>query len=182
VRVGAAVVLVLVALGAAVLVAALAPKGSSLEVIDGPQTPETSGPESVVLVHVLGAVARPGLFELAEGARAVDAIAAAGGFLETADQAALNLARPVADGEQLYVPVVGEVPPPSAGGETGGKVNINTADAAALDTLPRIGPATAAHILEWRETNGRFTAIEDLMNVPGIGEKTFDGLRELITV
>ena len=62
------------------------------------------------------------------------------------------------------------------------KVNINTADASALETLPRVGPAMAARIIDWREVNGRFAAIEDLMSVTGIGQKTFDGLKELVTV
>jgi competence protein ComEA len=179
---GAVVVLVLVAVGVAVLVAAVAPKGQSTALAERQPTVASVDAGAVVLVHVLGAVASPGLYELAEGARAVDAVAAAGGFLETADQSGINLARPVSDGEQLYVPAVGELPPPSAGGGASGKVNLNTADAAALDTLPRVGPATAAQIIEWRESNGRFVVIEDLLKVPGIGEKTFDGLKDFVTI
>jgi competence protein ComEA len=180
VRLGAAIVLVLVALGVAVLVAALAPKGQSVTVAE--PEPLTSAPSTVVLVHVLGSVVQPGLYELTDGSRSVDAIAAAGGFLDTADKASLNLARPVSDGEQLYVPAIGEAPPPMANGSASDKVNLNTADEAALDTLPRVGPATASRIIQWRESNGRFSAIEDLLNVPGIGEKTFDGLKDLVTV
>ena len=145
-------------------------------------------------VHVLGAVARPGLYEVTVGARVVDVIAAAGGFGDGADPTQVNLARPVSDGEQLYVPTVGEtIPPPpeasvgSAGGAaaSGGMtaiVNLNTATVAELDTLPRIGPQLAQRILDWREANGRFTTVEDLMSVPGIGEKTFDGMAERVTV
>lgn len=184
--VGAGVVLVLLALAIAVLVASFAPRGATT-VVAPPEPASTAEVESgaVILVHVLGAVTTPGLFELAEGSRTVDAIAAAGGFLDTADQTQLNLARIVGDGEQLYVPAIGEAPPISAPGAStaeGGKVNLNTADAAALDTLPRVGPTTAAHIIEWREANGRFNSIEDLMSVTGIGEKTFDGLKDLVTV
>ncbi|MBC7589729.1 MAG: helix-hairpin-helix domain-containing protein [Salinibacterium sp.] len=187
VRVGAVVVLVLVALGCAVLVAALGDHGSAAEVAQ-PSPPGSPGPASTgatIFVHILGAVERPGLYELGEGDRAIDAVAAAGGFLDTADQRQLNLARFVVDGEQIMVPEIGEVPD-DAGGVPGvaadGRVNINTADEAALDTLPRVGPAMAARIIAWRDANGSFTAIEDLMNVTGIGDKTFEGMRDLVTV
>lgn len=182
VRVGAVVLLLLVALGCAVLVAALGNHGGAQQVAR--QEPVASGAPvsgATIMVHVLGAVQRPGLYELREGDRAVDAIAAAGGFTDAADQTQLNLARFVADAEQLYVPALGEVPA-SVPGESSGKVNLNTADAAALDTLPRVGPAMAERIIAWREANGPFTAIEDLLNVSGIGDKTFEGLKELVTV
>lgn len=181
-RVGAVVVLLLVGLGCAVLVTALGDHGAVEQVARG--EPETSGAPvagAIILVHVLGAVQHPGLYELREGDRAVDAIAAAGGFTDVADQAGVNLARFVADAEQLYVPVVGEAPAPGAP-EVGGKVNINTADAAALETLPRVGPAMAERIIAWRDANGRFTAIEDLMNVTGIGDKTFEAMKDLVTL
>lgn len=136
---------------------------------------------ATILVHILGAVHHPGLYELSEGDRAIDAVAAAGGFTDGADRAQLNLARFVVDAEQIYVPIIGEVP---TGGPAAasGKVNINTADEAALDTLPRVGPAMAARIIAWRETNGRFGTIEELMNVTGIGDKTFEGMKDLVTV
>ncbi len=197
VKVGAVVVLVLVALGCAVLVAALGQHGSAAEVVrpdpgasPGAATPggaasggTTSG--GAIFVHILGAVERPGLYSLTEGDRAIDAVAAAGGFLDTADQRQLNLARFVVDGEQISVPAIGEIPDAGAGtpgSGIGGKVNINTADAAALDTLPRVGPAMAARIIAYREANGRFATIEDLMNVAGVGDKTFEGMRDLVTV
>ena len=98
----------------------------------------------------------------------------------------MNLARPVTDGEQLVVPRVGEVPPPPAGGEAGGTdgglVHLNTADAAELDTLPRIGPALAARIIDWREANGGFTSVDQLLEVAGIGDAVFAGLAELVTL
>lgn len=156
--------------------------------------------DEALVVHVLGAVAEPGLYEFADGARVVDAVAAAGGFLRRADRGALNLARPLADGEQLLVLAKGQrAAPPSGSGGTGaspgtpgapapssgsgapGPVNLNTADLAALDTLPRIGPALAQRILDWRTANGAFASVEDLMAVPGIGEATFEGLRALVT-
>jgi len=183
VGVGAAIILVLVGLGIAVAVAALGSPGSAREVPAATSTSAISEHGAQVYVHVLGAVAKPGLYVLADGARGVDAVAAAGGFTAEADQAQLNLARPLVDGEQVIVPVVGAAPPVgTTPGTTNGKVNINSADAAALDTLPRVGPAMAQRILDWRETNGRFTAIEDLMSVTGIGQKTFDGLKDLVTI
>lgn len=183
VGVGAAIILVLVGLGIAVAVAALGSPGSAREVPAATSASAISEGGAQVYVHVLGAVARPGLYVLAEGDRGIDAVAAAGGFTADADQAQLNLARPLVDGEQVIVPVIGAAPPPGVvSGTTNGKVNINSADAAALDTLPRVGPAMAQRILDWRETNGRFSAIEDLMSVTGIGQKTFDGLKDLVTL
>ncbi len=212
VKIGAVVVLALIGLGCAVLVSVIGDSGSTAvaqrDVIDssgGVDVPGTgiSGNATLgselgselgtgaaaasIFVHILGAVANPGLYELSDGERAIDAVAAAGGFAENADQAQLNLARFVSDGEQIIVPVIGQVPPPGVSVQPGmpgqsGKVNLNTADAAALETLPRVGPQLAARIIAWRESNGRFAAIEELKSVSGIGEKTFDGLRELVTV
>lgn len=183
VTVGAAVVLVLVGLGCAVLVSVLGDHGSAAQVARPVPTASVAPHEgATILVHILGAVERPGLYELREGDRAVDAVAAAGGFLETADLAQLNLARFVVDGEQIVVPVIGETPAAAPGMTAQGKVNLNTADSAALETLPRVGPALAERIIAWRESNGRFTAVEDLMSVSGIGDKTFEGLKDLVTV
>ena len=182
VRTGAVVVLVLVGLGCAVLVSVLGDHGTTSQVAR-PTSEASVAPltGSGIFVHILGAVVRPGLYELREGDRAVDAVAAAGGFSDGADESQLNLARFVVDGEQIYVPALGEAP--AMGAETAsGKVNLNTADAAALDTLPRVGPAMAQRILDWREANGSFTAVEDLLNITGIGQKTFDGLKDLVTV
>jgi competence protein ComEA len=169
------VVLLLVGLGIAVLISAMVPRSSSSEVVPT----MTAAPSGSIYVHVLGAVLAPGLYELREGDRTVDAIAAAGGFADGADETQLNLARFVTDGEQLVVPLMGAMVP---AGEQSGKVNLNTATAEQLETLPRVGPALAQRILDWREANGRFSAIEDLMSVTGIGDKTFEGMRELVTV
>jgi competence protein ComEA len=215
VGVGAAVVLLLAALGVTVAATAIGQVGHSVEVAANPgggSAPSTLGPTDsaapsaagqspVIFVHVLGAVAQPGLFEVEDGARVVDVVAAAGGLLPTADQTGVNLARLVSDGEQLYIPAVGEVPPGQAGGAPGGAVpgagvagagaggsgaaatvNLNTATAADLDTLPRIGPAMAQRILDYREAEGRFASVEDLQNVTGIGEKTFAALKDLVSV
>lgn len=196
---GAAVILAIGALVAAVIVSATAQQGASASitpaehpssVMDAPTTGPT--PASAALVHVHGAVRRPGLVELANGARVVDAIAAAGGLTEEADAAGVNLARVVGDGEQLYVPRVGEAPPPSvaqsgaeagsAGGAPGVKIPLNTATLTELETLPRVGPALAQRILDWRSANVRFGAVEDLLKVSGIGQKLFDGIKDRVTV
>jgi competence protein ComEA len=199
VGVGAALILVLVGLGCAVFITAITPHGASSVVAPSVLPSASPGPSSgdpagqagapgskgaVIYVHILGQVNDPGLYALHDGDRAVDVVAAAGGLTPSADPAALNLARFLSDGEQIIIPAVGQSVPVSAAG-TGtsipGKVNINTADEPTLETLPRVGPAMAARILAWRAANGRFTAVEDLMSVSGIGEKTFEGLKDLVT-
>jgi competence protein ComEA len=142
---------------------------------------------AVVYIHILGAVVSPGVYSLRDGDRVLDAVAAAGGFTPTADQRGVNLARFVVDGEQILVPEIGAVPPEN-GQQSGGaapapgKININTATSDQLEELPRLGPEMASRIIAWRDANGPFTAVDDLMNVTGIGEKTFDALKELVTV
>lgn len=183
---GGVVVLALLGLGAAVVGAILTPGGQIVEVAASPESDvESIVPTDVVVLHVHGAVVEPGIVELPLGSRVVDAIAAARGPADDADLGAVNLARVVADGEQLYVPRVGEVPPASAQGSSSdaqGRVNINTADAAALDTLAGVGPAVAARIIAWREQNGPFRSVDELLSVSGIGPKTLEGMRDQVTV
>lgn len=157
---------------------------------------ETTAPAqaAVVVVHVVGAVRQPGLYTLAGGSRVGDAITAAGGVTPEAAGEAVNLARVLADGEQVFLPTkkqvaAGVVSPPGAagaaagGGTTaGGKIDLNRATAAELDTLPGVGPSTAKKIVDDRTKNGPFTKIEDLMRVTGIGQKKFDSLKDLVTV
>jgi competence protein ComEA len=157
--------------------------------------PAVSEP-SVLWVHVAGAVRTPGLYELPSGSRVGDAITVAGGTLEGASLNAVNLARLLDDGEQVYVPSEAEVEagalPPAAQsqGDTGASqasgsaagVDINTAGATELEALPGVGPATATKIIADREANGPFASPEDIMRVPGIGEKKFESMRELIVV
>jgi competence protein ComEA len=188
VGVGAALILVLVGLGCAVFITAITPHGTSSVLAPSAvptalSTAATTGSAgAVIYVHIHGQVNHPGLYALHDGDRAVDVVAAAGGLTPSADPAALNLARFLSDGEQIIVPAVGESVPASSGTTVGGKVNINTADEPTLEPVPLVGPALAARILAWRSANGRFTAIEDLMSVSGIGEKTFEGLKDLVTV
>ena len=141
-------------------------------------------------VHVVGAVLAPGVVELPAGARVSDALDAAGGATSEAVLAGVNLARLVVDGEQIVVPdaaavVAGEseaaaADPRSPRGEAGGKTRLNTADAAELEQLPRIGPAIAQRIIEWRIEHGPYASVDALLDVPGIGVKTLDGFRDRV--
>lgn len=154
-------------------------------------------------MHVVGDVAKPGVITLPVGARVADAVAAAGGALPDADLSGVNLARRVNDGEQIVVgvaplpadpvggasaggPVAGgpAAGGPAAGGgaSASGLINLNRATSDALEQLPRVGPVTAGKIIDYREQNGPFTSVEQLLEVPGIGEATLAGLRELVTV
>jgi len=145
---------------------------------------------SVIYVDVKGAVKAPGLYQAKEGERVMDAIRLAGGLLGSADEKQINFALKLHDEMVIYVPPEGEMadqPPLLAGAtpavEAGeGKVNINRADLAELETLAGIGPAKAQAIIDYREQQGPFKTIEDLKNVSGIGEKTFEKLQESITV
>ncbi|MDP4332908.1 helix-hairpin-helix domain-containing protein [Curtobacterium sp. A7_M15] len=191
--------------------------GGDLSVAGGPSAPPSpsSSPSAatLVVVHVVGAVGRPGIVTLPGGSRVSDAVERAGGPRGDADLARLNLARVLVDGERLYVPAVGEtdVPEPldggagvagaagggggsvsggtGAGGAAGGAgsagdavVDLNTADQRLLETLPGIGPSLAGRILAWRDEHGRFTAVEDLLDVSGIGDVRFAELRDRVRV
>lgn len=141
---------------------------------------------AVVVVHVVGQVVTPGVISLPVGSRVVDAVAAAGGATADADLSVVNLARVVVDGEQVLVPRPGEPPPPPPSGAASGTgpavVDLNTADVAALDTLPGIGPVLAQRILDWRTDHGRFTSVEELGEVQGIGPALLAGLRDVVRV
>ena len=147
--------------------------------------------QRLVVVHVAGAVVRPGVHELDEGSRVIDAIEAAGGLTTDADRERLNLAAPVVDGQRVWVPRFGEdepeVVPVSGGidgssGDVGGVVNVNTADRAALETLPGVGPSIAAAIIRYRDDEGPYTRVEDLLGVAGIGPSRLAQLADLVTV
>jgi competence protein ComEA len=141
-----------------------------------------------VVVDVVGAVRRPGLYRLAQHARIADAIARAGGLTRRADSAAVNLAAPLADGQQVVVPIhaasgagVGSAAASStAGAAAMGPVHLNTATVEQLDTLPGVGPVTAQKIVAYREEHGAFGSVDELDAVPGIGPSRLDELRDLV--
>lgn len=128
-----------------------------------------------VTVHVVGAVASPGVYTLPDGARVVDAVEAAGGFLETADQTALNLATRLEDGQQVIVFSRASLPAQS-------RLDINRATVDQLDALPGLSRTVAENIVAYRQVNGFFTSVEDLLNVTGVGASTLDAIRDWITV
>jgi len=153
---------------------------------EGSESP-SDGLETALYVHVAGAVRRPGLYELPEGTRVADALDAAHGALPRADLDLINLAEPVTDGVQVYVPRRGEssAQPGSAASPAAGDsvlVDINSADQAALESIPGIGPVKGAAILEYRESVGRFESVEELLEVNGIGPATLESMRAHVTV
>ena len=169
----------------------VAPKPTSAPVDSSPR----------IRVHVSGAVRSPGVYEMSDGDRVMDAIAAAGGVQQGADLALMNLARRVQDEAQYHVPVLSESPTESTGDSSftqaaspenrpltqGGQaspslIDLNTATAQELETLPGIGPVMAGRIVTHRDTNGPFASVDDIQNVPGIGPKTLESIRPLVTV
>ena len=164
---------------------------------EGTAGPVGSGAAGSAVVHVTGAVTAPGVVTLPADARVTDALNAAGGAAPDADVEQLNLARVVVDGEQIRVPRQGETLPPAAPGATGtsaagagagrdsggsGQININTADAAALEALPGVGPALAKRIVDYRAEHGPFATVDALTDVPGIGQAKLEALRGAATV
>lgn len=142
---------------------------------------------TTIVVHVAGAVARPGLVELQTGARVADAVAAAGGATADGDLDRVNLATLLGDEDRVVIPVVGEEPaallgPAAVSSEAAGPIDLNRATAAQLQELPGIGPATAAAIVAYRDQHGPFTTVTSLDDVPGIGPAKLAQLRELVSV
>jgi competence protein ComEA len=170
-------------------VRAAAPGTSGAPPVDRGMTPAMS-------VYVSGAVRNPGVYPLGEDARLADALAAAGGATGDAQLESINLARRVRDEEHYHIPRVGETPPPApntAGGqalapvasaseEDGGLIDLNSASEALLDTLPGIGKTLASAIVAYRELNGPFSSVEEIINVPRIGPATYEKIRDLVTV
>jgi len=203
----------LVVMGLAVLFAAWRwwPRGVDAPVVQTPQTVVAAVSDGAtaaasgaaleasssqcVWVHVIGAVRHPGLYSVDADSRVENAVDAAGGFLGNAAPEAVNLARKVADGEQIQIPTQDQAkqgggaapaaataPQSATSGTTQGPIALNNATAEQLDTLPGVGPATAAKIIADRETNGPFTSVDDLGRVAGIGPKKLEELRELVSV
>lgn len=148
-----------------------------------------------IYVHIIGEIKSPGLIKLKDGARIVDAIDAAGGITENADLNKVNLAFILNDGCKLRIPKVGEenetivsmgddynVVQEGINVASGGKININTATQAQLETVTGIGPSTAAKIIEYRKQNGKFSKIDDIKNISGIGEEKFNNIKNQITI
>lgn len=200
-------ILLLAVIGAGVMVIRDRPVRESVDeplsraaVVSGAPSPSAPAGASVspsppvLVVHVAGKVRKPGVIRLPAGSRVTDAVAAAGGALPGVDLSSLNLARPLADGEQV---LVGVTPPPGAPGtgatgsaspgQPGGAgsavlVDLNTATAEALEQLPGVGPVLAQRILEFRTTHGRFSSVQELQDVTGIGERKFADLKPRVTV
>lgn len=136
-----------------------------------------------IWVHVCGQVQCPGVVALSAGSRAWEAVEAAGGLTEEAQEEAVNLAALLQDGEKLYIPALGEPAPEAVkAASESGLVNLNTADAERLQSLPGIGESRAADILSYRERNGGFKSVEEIMQVPGIKESIYEKIRDKITV
>ena len=141
-------------------------------------------PVAQLVVYVTGAVRRPGVYQLPDGKRIIDAIEKAGGVTAKADAVTVNLAALLVDGEQVLVPEAfspgAGAAPTGPGPAASGLVHLNSADLVALDALPGVGPATAQRILDWRDQNGGFRTVDDLEQVPGIGPSKLDALRDLV--
>ena len=135
------------------------------------------GPELVV--HVVGAVHRPGLYRLGPASRVADAVTRAGGATRRADVSLVNLAAPLADGIQVVVPVKAAAGQPSAGATAEGPVHLNIATLEQLDELPGVGPVTAQKILDYRQENGAFSSLDELDAIPGIGPARIEQLRDV---
>lgn len=151
-----------------------------------PMTSDSASSQADIVVDIEGAVAMPGLYTLPADSRVGDAIQAAGGLAADARPGAANLAQKLADGEQVVIPSQADAEQAaqdtSSSAKKGGKININTASATELQKLSGVGPALSERIVEYRESKGHFSSIEDLQNVSGIGETRFANLRDKICV
>ena len=170
-----------VAVAALVLVAVNRPEPATgeFQIAENPQELEVV--QQFLFVHIVGEVNTPGMYQLPIGARLVDAVFAAGGLTEDADNSSVNLARELSDGEQIVVYKIGEQGTTDSI-SSGGLISINRATAEQLEDLPGIGPALSARIIAYREANGGFKSKEDLKNVSGIGDSIFSGFEDLITL
>lgn len=171
----------IVAVVSLVLVAVNRPEVPAGEFAISAEPLATEFTEQYLFVHIVGEVNAPGMYQLPLGARLVDAVFAAGGLTLEADNASVNLARELSDGEQVIVFKIGE--DGSAASLTpGGLISINRAGDKQLEELPGVGPALAGRIIAWREANGGFKSKNDLLKVSGIGDSIFSGFVDLITL
>jgi competence protein ComEA len=153
---------------------------------ENPQQPPILEPEKII-VDVKGQVKMPGVYQSSQGERVIDVINRSGGLTENADESQVNFAEHVQDAMVIYIPAKGEagIAVPSGSVTQNGssdKININKADETQLQEIPGIGPAKASAIIEYRESNGSFNTIEDIKNITGIGDKTFEKLKDSISV
>ena len=167
---------------------------STVEQLVAEEYPEENPEPKEIFVHLSGAVNKPGVLKLSEGTRVYEAVEMAGGLEVDADSSGINLARTLQDEERIHIPREGEVQTnpvqyanpatQSMGGGTGqsGLININTADSAALLTLTGIGPSTAEKIMDYRQSSGPFRSIEQIKEVSGIGEKTYQKFKDKICI
>ncbi len=181
--------------GGGVVYFTLRPQKTSTPIVVSTPLPTSTLPPTAIAtpspirVYVSGAVRQPAVYELPPGSIVQDAMSAAGGPATDADLDHINLALELQDQQQIYVPRHGgsNQPPSVSGGAsgsgetTGAPININTATAAELEALPRVGPTMAQRIIEYREANGPFATIEEIQNVPGIGPATFEGFKDPVT-
>jgi competence protein ComEA len=148
---------------------------------------------ATIYVHIVGEVESPGIYEVDSGARIVDVVFAAGGFSDKADQSSVNLAREVTDGEQVVVFKVGAASAQfgnaaggsgvgSGFGSAGSQISLNRGSQSELEQLPGVGPALAGRMIDWRNANGGFKKKEDLLNISGIGDKLFAGIKDEVTL
>ena len=187
---GALVLMLLVLLGARFLLHAGSASGPAAPPIIGSEASSEAAPAAAprLVVYVVGAVRRPGLYRLADGSRVADAVARAGGLTRKADPAGVNLAAPLADGEQLVVPTrlpravaaAEGAPVPGGSAARAGPVQLSIATAEQLDALPGVGPVTAQKIIDYRAEHGAFRSVDELDEVPGIGPARVDQLRDLV--
>ncbi len=189
--------LILVVFGSTVLYLNAQPKPVAISKTENNTTDKADDKQSrinnkdkpLLYVHVAGSVVNPGVYRLKEGSRVMDAVSVAGGGSESADMDALNLAAKIFDGQKIYMPKKGEVPPisdasqgGSAGTAVGGKINLNTATLEQLDSLPGIGQVTATKIIEYRNKCGSFKRVDELKKIDGIGNKKFDQIKDRLCI
>ena len=182
--VGGACLLLLLSAASKLLAAPSEQAGPAPPAAPPAETTTTAAPATKVVVDVVGAVRRPGLYTLKQGDRIADAVTRAGGATAKADVALINLAAPLADGQQVIVPrrgsgVVGATPAGGTGAAAG-PVHLNTATLEQLDSLPGVGPVTAQKILDYRQKHGPFTSVDELDAVSGIGPARLDTLSDLV--
>ena len=170
----------LAVVGFGVYVFASGSKSASPVIVSKSQNTQTTVQQPKIFVHIAGLVKKPGIYQLDSGSRVFDIVLLAGGFTSKANQASVNLARVLTDGEQI---IVGKIGAQSASGtQSSNLISLNSSSASQLEDLPGVGPALAGRIVDWREANGGYKAKEDLLNVAGIGDKLFASIKDLVTL